>query len=276
MKEIFQNRIVFLGTGTSSGIPVIGCRCPACVSADPRDKRTRTSALLQTRKQGEEDWQHLLIDSGIDLRYQLLREGAPLVRDVVYTHAHVDHFFGLDELRAIQFVTRKSIHLYASEDVENSLRIIYRHLFEKDVQQGGGILAVEVHRIERRFLAGAMELEALPIFHGRLPILGFRFGDLAYLTDCSHIPDETWHLLKGVKVLVLDMLRKRPHPTHFNLEQSIEVVEKLQPHETYFVHMTHDLVHAEIQEELPDGVWLAHDGLIVDLPPFDPICWTRD
>lgn len=264
-----------MGTGTSSGIPVIGCRCPACTSSDPRDQRTRTSALLQTRRIGEPEWSHLLIDSGIDLRYQLLRAGAPLVRDVVYTHAHVDHFFGLDELRAIQFVTGLPIHLHATEEVEQALRIVYRHLFDGAVQQGGGILQVQVHRIADRFRAGSIELETLPILHGKLPISGFRFGSLAYMTDCSDIPETTWPLLEGIEVLVLGMLRKRPHPTHFNLDQALEATARLKPRQTFFVHMTHDLVHEEIEAELPEGVHLAYDGLIVNLPAFDPIGWSR-
>ncbi|MCA9449645.1 MAG: MBL fold metallo-hydrolase, partial [Candidatus Omnitrophica bacterium] len=157
-----RNRLTFLGTGTSSGVPVLGCDCPVCTSTDPRDKRTRISALLETGRSLEEQ-DYLLIDSSIDLRAQLLREGTPLVTRVAYTHDHVDHFFGLDELRGIQFRTRRPIELYGSPETLNSLRRVYTHLFDETVQKGGGILLVETHPVEERFAAGGFELEPLPI-----------------------------------------------------------------------------------------------------------------
>jgi phosphoribosyl 1,2-cyclic phosphate phosphodiesterase len=267
------NRIVFLGTGTSSGIPVVGCSCPACLSTDPRDNRTRISALLQTLGPGDADWRSVLLDTSIDLRQQLLREKSPLVTEVVYTHAHVDHFFGLDELRGIQFATGRAIEIYAARNVLESLKRVYGHLFDESIQKGGGILSVRLHEIQDRFAAGPLELLPIPILHGDLPILGYRWGDLAYLTDCSGIPDSSWPLLQELDVLVLGMLRKKPHPTHFNLDQALAVVDRLKPRFTYFIHMTHDLVHAEIEKELPEGVHLAFDGLRVDLHDFDPVRW---
>jgi len=270
-----HNRLIFLGTGTSSGVPVVGCACRVCVSQDPRDQRTRISALLQTRPSENEAWESVLLDTSIDLRQQLLGEGSPLVTHVVYTHAHVDHFFGLDELRGVQFRTGRVIDLYGSEEVIDSLHRVYGHLFDSSVQQGGGILHVAVHGISARFRAGPAELETLPILHGTLPIQGYRWGTLAYLTDCSRIHEATWPLLEGLDTLVLGMLRKKPHPTHFNLDQALEVVERLAPRKTYFVHMTHDLLHAETNAELPGGVELAYDGLRIDLDPFDPLRWQR-
>lgn len=268
-----SNRLVFLGTGTSSGIPVVGCKCPACTSTDPRDNRTRASVLLQTRPAEEAPWDHVMVDASIDLRQQLLREGSPLVSRVLFTHSHFDHFFGLDELRGVQFHTREPIEIYASQDVIDTLHRVYRHLFDESVQRGGGILKVEVHRTTERFVAGPMELVTLPAWHGRLPVQGYRWGNMVYLTDCSKIPEETWPLLESLDVLVLGMLRKRPHTTHFNLDQALEVVERLAPRRTYFVHMTHDISHSEINAELPPTVELAYDGLTIDLDPFDPRQW---
>ena len=252
---------------------MVGCSCRACLSTDPRDNRTRISALLQTRGPDDSDWGSVLLDTSIDLRQQLLRENAPLVTDVVYTHAHVDHFFGLDELRGIQFATGRPIEIHAMADVLESLKRVYVHLFDDSVQKGGGILSVRLHVIEARFAVGPLELLPIPILHGSLPILGYRWGDLAYLTDCSGIPEASWSLLENLDVLVLGMLRKKPHPTHFNLDQALAVVDRLKPRLAYFIHMTHDLVHAETEEELPEGVHLAYDGLKVELNAFDPARW---
>jgi phosphoribosyl 1,2-cyclic phosphate phosphodiesterase len=214
-----------------------------------------------------------MVDASIDLRQQLLREGSPLVSRVVFTHAHFDHFFGLDELRGVQFHTRQPIEVYASEDVIDTLHRVYRHLFDDSVQKGGGILEVEVTRTTDRFLAGPMELVTIPAWHGRLPVQGYRWGNMAYLTDCSQIPDTTWPLLENLDALILGMLRKRPHTTHFNLDQALEVVRRVKPLRTYFVHMTHDILHSDLSAELPPEVELAYDGLVVDLQPFNPIDW---
>jgi phosphoribosyl 1,2-cyclic phosphate phosphodiesterase len=230
---------------------------------------------LETALPGSEEKDYLLIDTSIDLRAQLLREGTPLVTRVAYTHAHVDHFFGLDELRGIQFRTRRPIELYGGAETLASLRRVYTHLFDANVQKGGGILWVETHPVEGRFSVGGFELEPLPVFHGDLPILGYRWGDLAFITDCSAIPGPTWELLGGIDTLVLGMLRKRAHPTHFNLDQALAVVERIAPRRTYFIHMTHDLLHAETNAELPPGVELAYDGLKIDLNRFEPATWER-
>ncbi len=269
-----SNRLLFLGTGTSTGIPVIGCQCRVCTSTDPRDTRSRVCALLKTRPFDGAPWEYTLLDTSIDLRQQLAMAGAPLVVTVVYTHAHVDHFFGLDELRVVQYRLDKPIDIFCSEEVKHRLLAVYSHLFDPDVQQGGGILSVRVHPTRERFRAGVMDLVTLPVLHGTQQVQGYRWGGLAYITDCSFIPEKTWPLLEGLDTLVLDALRKRPHDTHFCLEEALEVVAKLQPRRTYFIHMTHDLLHAETNEELPEGVELAYDGLEIDLPGFDPVEWV--
>ncbi len=268
-----SNRLLFLGTGTSTGVPVIGCQCHVCTSTNPHDTRSRVSALLKTRPSDTAAWEYTLLDTSIDLRQQLAMAGAPLVATVVYTHAHVDHFFGLDELRVVQYRLDKPIDIYCSEEVKERLHAVYSHLFDPHVQQGGGILSIRVHPTSERFSTGAMDLAVLPVYHGSQPVQGYRWGDLAYITDCSFIPESTWPLLEGLDTLVLDALRKRPHETHFCLAEALEVVERLQPRRTYFIHMTHDLLHEETNAELPEGVELAYDGLEIDLPPFDPVEW---
>lgn len=278
----FENRLLFLGTGTSTGVPVLGCNCRVCRSEDPHDKRSRVSVLLKTRclpdpaekNASPINWNYVLIDTSIDLRAQFFRAGTPLVNQVVYTHAHVDHFFGLDELRVIQYYLQGPIHIYCSEEVHHRLEVVYAHIFDPYVQKGGGILSVEVHPAEGRFRAGAMELLTLPVFHGGQPVQGYRWGGLAYITDCSHIPDSTLELLEGVEVLVLDALRHKSHETHFNLEQALAVVECLKPRQTWFIHMTHDLQHAETNAGLPEGVELSYDGLEIELSSFDPSKWV--
>lgn len=278
----FENRLLFLGTGTSTGVPVLGCGCRVCCSLDPHDKRSRVSVLLKTNRIDQSSdrvgkspaWQYVLIDTSIDLRAQFFRAGTPLVSHVVYTHAHVDHFFGLDELRVIQYHLNGPIHVYCSEEVQSRLEVVYAHLFDPNVQKGGGILSVEVHPATGRFRVGGIELLTLPVFHGSQVVQGYRWGGLAYITDCSFIPDETMSLLEGVDTLVLDALRKKQHATHFNLEQALAVVERLKPRRTWFIHMTHDLLHKETNAALPEGVELSFDGLEIDLPGFDPIGWT--
>jgi phosphoribosyl 1,2-cyclic phosphate phosphodiesterase len=219
------------------------------------------------------DWQYLLIDTSIDLRQQLLKIGAPPVGTVVYSHAHVDHFFGLDELRSVQYYLNRPIEIFCTPEVDIHLRTVYAHLFNPYVQQGGGILSVKVFPTQPRFRAGAFELVTLPVLHGSQQVQGYRWGSLAFITDCSHIPDATWHLMEGVEILVLDALRKTPHETHFNIAQALKVVERVKPRQTWFIHMTHDLLHDETNAELPEGVALAYDGLELELPGFDPLGW---
>ncbi len=231
------------------------------------------SALLQTRPSNTTPWEYTLLDTSIDLRQQLAMARAPLVSTVVYTHAHVDHFFGLDELRVVQYRLDKPIDIYCSEEVKERLLAVYAHLFDPGVQQGGGILSVQVHPTRERFSTGAMELVTLPVLHGTQNVQGYRWGSLAYITDCSCIPESTWPLLEGLDTLVLDALRKRRHATHFSLEESLAVVERLRPRKAYFIHMTHDLLHSQTNAELPEGVELAYDGLEIELPGFDPLRW---
>lgn len=266
-------RFVFLGTGTSAGVPAIGCACEVCRSTDPRDSRLRTSAAIHL-KDDKGSARTILLDTSPDLRQQALRFGLTRCDAILYTHNHVDHTFGLDEVRRFNVVQQSAIDVYAEDHTLEHLRRVYRHIFERQNNVNDTFVAT---LIERR-IAGltpfdlfGLRVTPIRLLHGRLPILGYRFDappgventvfPLAYCTDVSGVPPESWALLRGLRTLVLDALRHRHHPTHLTLEQAVGIGERVGAGATYFVHMAHDLGHAQTQETLPHGMSLAYDGL---------------
>jgi len=269
-------RFTFLGTGTSAGIPAIGCDCPVCLSDDPRDSRLRTSACIEFRDATGAE-RVVLLDAGPDLRQQALRAGLERLDAILFTHNHVDHTFGLDEVRRFNALMRAPIDIYAEDHTLRHLRRVYAHIFDKGANVNDSFVATLIaHRIEPAATLDLYGLRVTPIrlLHGRLPVLGFRIDaptghpdddafPLAYCTDVSSIPPESWEPLRDLRTLVLDALRRRHHPTHLTLDRAVEIAERVRARQTWFVHMAHDLAHEATNAELPDGMALAHDGLVL-------------
>ena len=253
-------RVLFLGTGTSHGVPMIGCACAVCRSSDPRDRRLRPSLYLVT-----DDGLAVLVDTSPDLRQQALAHGIDRVDAVLFTHGHADHVMGFDELRAFNHLHRRPIPCYADETTCADLRRTFAYAFDPAAPRGGGVPEVSLFAIAGPFSLGRTEVQPVPVWHGARPVLGFRFGRFAYVTDCSRIPDASWPLLEGVECLVLDALRERPHPTHFSLSEAVAAARRLGAARVWFTHICHDLPHAATCARLPAGMALAYDGLIVDV-----------
>jgi phosphoribosyl 1,2-cyclic phosphate phosphodiesterase len=257
-----SGQLLFLGTGTSVGVPVVGCGCEVCMGGDPRNQRTRTSVALGL------PGGTLLIDTTPDLRAQLLRERLGGVDAVLYTHDHVDHVYGLDDIRPICFAAGRPLPVYCEERVEKRIRKAFDYAFETLPTPGGGLPKVTFERITAApfELLGA-RVVPLPLRHGAFNVLGFRFGDLAYCTDTNEIPTDTWPLLAGLDTLILDCLRPERHPTHFSVDEALAVAARIGARRTLFVHMSHDIDHAAMSARLPAGVEFAYDGLTVALGP---------
>ena len=257
-----RSKLILLGTGTSVGVPSLGCACAVCLSDDPRDRRLRTSAILGLPEG------NLLIDTSPDMRTQLLRERIGVAHAVLYTHEHTDHLFGLDDLRLFPFYLGKPVPLYCEAPVETRIRKAFDYAFDtREVTHVGATPQLTFHRIDTTpfSLLGA-RITPLRLKHGpRFDVLGFRIGNVAYCTDTNEIPDETWPLLEGLDTLILDALRIKPHVTHFCLEQAIEVARRVKPRQTLFTHIAHDLPHAATNASLPPGMRLAFDGERVPL-----------
>jgi len=253
-------RITFLGTGTSHGVPMIGCDCETCRSADPRDKRWRASIYVET-----DDGQALLVDAGPDIRAQSLAFNVRWVDAILFTHGHADHIMGLDDVRRFNAIQQRPMPCYGDAATLNDLRRSFSYVFDPSTPRGGGIPQLELFRIVGPFCVGRQEIMPVPIFHGQRQILGLRIGRCAYLTDCSRIPDESWPLLEDLDLLVLDALREKPHPTHFSLSEAIEVTTRIAPRRACFTHMCHNLRHADTCAKLPPGMELAYDGLVVEI-----------
>ncbi|NLJ80490.1 MAG: MBL fold metallo-hydrolase [Firmicutes bacterium] len=247
--------VTFLGTGTSHGVPVIGCSCAVCTSLNPKNKRTRSSLWLKTKEAS------IVIDTAPEFRLQALEAGLKHVDGVLYTHCHADHVFGFDDLRAFSRGAKKSIPLYGNKTTISELREVFAYVFRK-TQKGGGKPRVETIIVDKDlFQVKGARVQPIPVIHGRLPILGYRLGQLAYITDCSYIPPASLELLQGLQVLVLGVVRYEAHPTHLNVEQALRLVDKLRPRQTYFTHISHLLEHDKLNKTLPFGVKLAYDGL---------------
>ena len=251
--------VTFLGTGTSTGVPVPTCSCDVCRSSDPRDARLRPSVLLRW------DGATVLVDTSTDLRQQVLREGLTELDAVLYTHAHADHTFGLDDLRMFNWRRGGAIPVYGSPITLAAIRRTFWYVFE-DVEAGGSKPILDLHEVAAPFTLAGKTVTPVPLEHGRLPILGFRIGGFAYLTDVSAIPATSYALLRGLDVLVLSALRHRPHPTHFHLARALEEAAQIGAARTVFTHIAHEISHAAVSATLPPGVELAYDGLRLDVP----------
>jgi phosphoribosyl 1,2-cyclic phosphate phosphodiesterase len=258
-------RITFLGTGTSHGVPMIGCDCAVCRSDDPRDTRCRASILIET-----DDGSVILVDTGPDLRQQAIASGMRRLDAILFTHSHADHILGLDEVRRFNHLQHQPIAAYGDPQTLADIRRTFSYVFEPGVAKGGGIPDIRLFTLAGPFSLGHQEIVPVPVLHGRRPILGFRFGGFAYLTDCSRVPDSSMPLLRDLDVLVLDALRIRPHPTHLSLDEAVALAQVLQPGQTYFTHICHDLGHEATSRTLPDRIALAHDGLRLEVAGATP------
>jgi phosphoribosyl 1,2-cyclic phosphate phosphodiesterase len=252
-------RVTFLGTGTSHGVPMIGCRCATCRSADPRDHRWRPSLHIELATGTS-----VLVDASPDLRAQVLRFGVDRVDAILLTHAHADHVLGLDDVRRFNDLQGAAIPCYGNVWTVADVRRTFAYAFAPP-QEGGGVPRLALYCLGGPFCLGGVEVVPVPVLHGGLAILGYRLGDFAYLTDCSAIPEPSWPLLEGVRWLAIDALRDRPHPTHFTLAQALEVAGRLGPERTWLTHICHDLPHAATARRLPPGVEMAYDGLAVEV-----------
>ncbi len=251
--------ITVLGSGTSHGVPMIACDCAVCTSSDPRDRRTRPSILIQY------DSTTLLVDTSPELRLQCLANNVRRVDAVLYTHHHIDHLAGLDDLRRFNWLQKGPIPCYGQAATLERLRTMFAYVFEHDPEYPSAKPQLELRTIDGAISIGGRTITPIPLLHGKLPVMGFRAGDFAYCTDVSEIPAESWPLLKELDVLILDALRKRPHPTHFNLDQAVDHARRIGARRTYFTHMAHELPHEETNRELPEGMALSHDGLVIQI-----------
>ena len=249
-------KVTFLGTGTSRGVPIIGCQCRVCHSSDPRNHRLRTSILLQSKAS-------IVIDTSVDFRSQMLRYGVKRLDAVLFTHSHADHILGLDDVYPFNIWSKKRIPAYASPETLEQIRITFRHLFSENPYPGTP--KVDLVPIEGDFWIGDLNFHPVEVFHGQLPVLGFRIGDFAYITDVSYIPEQSMQQLEGVKCLVLDGLRYKSHPTHFSLSEAAETALQLGAVETHLIHMTHEVDHDEGNSVLPESVKLAYDGQVLKI-----------
>ncbi|WEK18159.1 MAG: MBL fold metallo-hydrolase [Candidatus Pedobacter colombiensis] len=250
-------KVTFLGTGTSQGIPVITCNCAVCQSADHRDKRLRVSVLLET---GDKT---IVIDSGPDFRYQMLRAGVKDLDAILFTHEHKDHLAGLDDIRPFNYLLKKHIDIYATERVQHALKKEFSYIFS-DIRYPG-LPQIELHTItDETFYVGHTAIVPLNIMHYKLPILGFRIGDFTYITDAKTIAEDTLEKIKGTRILVVNALQREQHISHFTLDEAIEFSQKIGAETTYFTHISHNLgLHAVVEKDLPANIKLAYDGLTI-------------
>ncbi len=248
--------VTVLGSGTSHGVPMIGCGCGVCRSDDPRDQRHRPSLFVRSGGQG------FLIDTTPELRIQCIAHDIDRVDAVLLTHHHADHITGLDDLRRFNWLMHKPVPLYGSERTLTHVREMFRYAFDPAPDSPHSRPEFELHTIDAQaFCIDGQLITPLSLMHGPLPVLGFRFGRFAYCTDCNFIPEESFDRLEGLDVLILDALRRTPHPAHFNLEEAIEIAHRVGARQTYFTHITHQLGHEQTNSELPQGMALAYDGL---------------
>ena len=279
-------KVTVLGSGTSHGVPSIGCDCAVCRSSDPRDRRTRPSILIELDCKASDALhtatelpgagpltsrfaqavRSVLVDTSTDLRAQALANDVRRVDAILFTHTHADHIFGLDDVRRYNQMQQGAIACFADAQTIRDLRRIFAYVFEPPRQKGGGLPQLSLFQIEGAFMLGGAEIVPIPLMHGMMPVLGFRLGAFAYLTDCNHIPEASWTLLDGVRIVIIDALRHRKHSTHFSVDEAVDVALRLRVERAYFTHICHDLPHAATNAQLPAGIQLAYDGLVVNIP----------
>ncbi len=249
-------KVVVLGTGTSQGVPVIGCQCNVCLSTDPKDSRLRSSIMLTYRNE------NFVIDTGPDFRQQMLREDVRSLRAVIYTHSHKDHIAGMDDVRSFNFLEKRDMELFCNPETEEALRREFYYAFEQNKYPGVPNVNINTIGDSPFFLPGGLEVVPIKMFHYKMPVLGFRIGDFAYLTDVKTIADEEIQKLKGVNTLILDCLRIKEHISHLNLSEALALVDRIKPKNTYLTHISHLFAtHNGIIEMLPDNIEPAYDGL---------------
>ncbi|MDT8324498.1 MAG: MBL fold metallo-hydrolase [Bacteroidota bacterium] len=251
--------LLVLGSGTSQGVPAIGCRCETCRSADPRDARLRPSVLLRA---GDAQ---LLIDTSSDFRQQMLRHGITRIDAVLYTHHHYDHIGGFDDLRQFNFLQSGPVDVYGLPETLDEIRVTFRYAFGSARQTGGGLPSARMHEVTggTMFRAGEAEVLPVPVMHGVLPVLGYRVGNIAYITDTNDVPSRSIDMLAGVDILVLDALRHHAHPTHYSLEEAIDVAQRVGARRTLFTHIAHNIQHRRDSALLPDNMEFSYDGQLV-------------
>jgi phosphoribosyl 1,2-cyclic phosphate phosphodiesterase len=252
-------QVTFLGTGTSHGVPMIGCDCAVCRSADPRDARLRPSIVVRRGSTA------VLVDAGPDLRTQALRHDLRRLDAILFTHGHADHILGMDDVRRFNALMKGSMPCYGDAPTLADIRRTFHYVFDPATPKGGGLPALDLRAIDGPFQVGDISVQPIPLWHGPRPILGFRFDRFAYLTDCNRIADEAWPLLDGLDTVVIDALREQPHPTHFSHDEAVEAARRIAASHTFFTHMCHHLPHEATNTKLPPGMRLAYDGLTLDL-----------
>lgn len=253
-------KVTFLGTGTSVGVPVIGCRCRVCTSKDSRNRRMRQSVWIRNGQAS------ILIDASSDFRQQALKFGIQRLDAILVTHAHADHILGLDDTRIFAYRQRAPVPLYGTERTLQGIKKTFWYAFD-DVPEGGGRPKVDLIPVRGRFQVGGLQILPLEGDHGFIPVTGYRIDGFAYLTDCKRIPQATVETLRGVECLVLNALRREPeHPTHMTVGEALAAVSEIAPERAYLVHMGHELDHEDLESSLPEGVSPAYDGLTLTLP----------
>jgi len=254
-------KVTILGSGTSQGVPIINCECNVCTSVNSKDKRLRSSIMLSY--QGE----NFVIDSGPDFRQQMLREKVKTLSGIVFTHEHKDHLAGLDDVRAFNYVEKRDMEVYCSEQVENALRNEFHYVFQENKYPG--VPKVNLNRISKNesFILGKdLVIQPIEVMHYKLPVLGFRLGDFAYLTDVKTISNKEKEKVKGTKVLIVNALRIAEHISHFNLEEALVFINEIKPDKAYLTHISHLFAkHNDIEKMLPENVFVAYDGMVIDI-----------
>lgn len=252
-------KVTFLGTGTSQGVPLIGCHCDVCTSTDKRDNRLRCSVWIQTPEAS------VVIDSGPDFRYQMLRAGVHHLDAIVYTHGHKDHVAGMDDVRAYNFFSNKPVELYATEETQQTLKREFSYVFSVDNYPGIPKVNLTTINANESFSINGLTFTPILVKHMYMNVLGFRIGDFTYITDANYISPEEADKITGSKVLVLNALRHARHPSHYTLGEAIEVAKSSGVEDTYFTHISHQLgKHSEIEHQLPEGIHLSYDGLTLE------------